>query len=392
MGTRDRRAPTATEPGPGWWPVSGASRRVGFKDLTLREGAQVPDLEIDESTGFRVLDALAELDVGCVEVSFPRARTRESWYRRADDLGLRTAALARAVPGDVDAAVAVDPDEVEVMVTASDVQLEHALGKSRAEARDLLVDAVDRARDAGVDAGATLMDAVRADDEFLARTARAAVDAGAGHVTLADTTGAGTPSAVSDTVDAVVSAVGDDAAVAVHTHDDKGVATANAAAGVDAGATRVDATVGGVGERAGNAPLEEVAVLLAERGDDLALAVDELVPVCRGVHDALGVDVPPGKPVLGERAYRHESGMHTAAMLEEPSTYESFDPAAYGGTRELLFGADTGRGAAAALLEAVGAEVTDETVEATLDALEAAAATRGRPLTEAEARDVARDQ
>lgn len=361
---------------------------VAFTDLTLREGAQVPGLDVSESAGQRVLDALATLEVDCVEVAFPRARPRESWFRHADDLGLRTAALARAVLADVDAALAVDPDEVEVIVTASDVQLEHALGESREAALSMLVENVERAVDGGADAGATLMDAVRADPAFLRAGARAVAEAGASHVTLADTTGSGTPDAVAATVAAVVDEVGDELDVAVHTHDDMGVAAANALAAVDAGATSVDATVGGVGERVGNAPLEEVAVLLAERGDEVSLDRAELVPACRRVYDALDVAVPADKPVLGERAYRHESGLHTAAMLREPSTYEPFDPARYGGERELLFGAGTGRGAARALLADAGVDASDDRVDDALAAIREAAAEKGAPLALAEARDL----
>lgn len=364
---------------------------VAFKDLTLREGAQVPGVEVGEAAGRRVLDALDHLGVGCVEVAFPRARRREAWFRHADDLGLRTAALARAVPADVEAALAVDPDEVEVMVPASDVQLEHALGKSRTAALDLLVDGVEQVRAAGVDVGGALMDAVRADADFLGACARSLADAGARHVTLADTTGAGTPGAVRETVAGVVDEAGDDLDVAIHTHDDIGVAAANALAAVDAGATRVDATVGGVGERAGNAPLEAVAVLLAERGDGVALDRERLVPACRRAHESLGPAVPEDAPVIGSRPYRHESGLHTAAMLREPSTYEPFDPARYGAERELLFGAGTGRGAVRALLSDAGVDPTDDRVATALDAVREAAASRGDPLTLAEARETVRE-
>jgi isopropylmalate/homocitrate/citramalate synthase len=364
---------------------------VAFKDLTLREGSQVPGIQIGEEAGRQVLRALAELGVDCVEVSFPRAHPRASWFRTAERLGLRSAALARALPGDVDAALAVGPDEIDVMINSSDVQLEHALGKSREEARTLLVEAVHRAVDGGVDASVTLMDAMRAEDRYLATMARAALTAGAEHVTLADTTGAGTPARTTRAVGSVVDAVGDDGAVAVHTHDDMGVATATAAAGVAAGATRVDVTVGGIGERAGNAPLEEVAVFLSERGDEVALVLEELVPVCRRIHRVLDVAIPPGKAILGERVARHESGLHTAAMLEEPRTYEPFDPAQYGGRRELLFGSDTGRGAVRALLADEGADHDDAAVERALTALKTAATERGEPLTEADARRVVRD-
>ncbi|MFB6124093.1 MAG: LeuA family protein [Haloferacaceae archaeon] len=357
-----------------------------FKDLTLREGAQVPGLEITEDAGMAVLDALDALGVDCVEIAFPRANPRASWYRHADDLGLRTAALARAVEADVDAALDVDPDEVEVIVNASDVQLEYALGKTREEALDVLEANVHRAAE-GADVGASLMDAVRADNDFLREGARRLADAGVDHVTLADTTGSGTPDQVADTVAAVADEVGGEIGIAVHTHDDLGVAAANTLAAVDAGATSADVTVGGVGERVGNAPLEEVTALLTQRGDDVAIDVSELVPACRRVLDALDVDVPDDKPVLGELAYRHESGMHTAAMLREPSTYEPFDPAVYGGKRELLFGEGTGRGAARALLADVGADPTTELVQDALAAIRDAAERKGDPLTLVEARE-----
>ncbi|WP_435176403.1 LeuA family protein [Halorussus sp. AFM4] len=363
---------------------------VEFKDLTLREGSQVPGLEITDDVGERVLDEVARMGVDRVEVSFPRAAPREELYRHADSLGLQTAALARAVPADVDAALDVDPDEIEVIVNSSDVQLEHALGKSREESLRLLRENVERAVDGGVAAGATLMDAIRADNDHLRDGARVVRDAGGRHVTLADTTGAGDPDAVRETVAAVVDEVGDDLAVTIHPHDDMGVATANAIAGVDAGADSIDATVGGVGERAGNAPLEEVAVLAGERGDDVALDLPELVPACRAVLDALGVDYE-GKPVLGREGYRHESGLHTAAMLREPSTYEPFDPGKYGAERELLFGRGTGRGGVRALLEAAGLEATDERVAAGREALRNAAERRGEPLDREEAGRVVAD-
>ncbi|WP_205427129.1 LeuA family protein [Halorussus sp. MSC15.2] len=360
---------------------------ISFKDLTLREGSQVPGLEITDDVGKRVLDGLARVNVGRVEVSFPRAAPREELYRHAESLGLRTAALARAVPADVDAALDVEPDEIEVIVNSSDVQLEHALGKTREESLDLLRENVERAVEGGVAAGATLMDAVRADNDHLRAGARVVRDAGGRHVTLADTTGAGDPEAVRETVAAVADEVGGDLAVTIHTHDDMGVATANAVAGVDAGADSVDATVGGVGERAGNAPLEEVAVLGSERGDDVALELPELVPACREILDALDVDYE-GKPVLGREGYRHESGLHTAAMLREPSTYEPFDPERYGAERELLFGRGTGSGGVRALLDATGLEATDEQVAVGQEALRDAAAERGEPLSREAAAEV----
>lgn len=360
---------------------------VKFKDLTLREGAQVPGLEITDDVGKMVLEELDRLAVGRVEVSFPRAEPHEALYRHAESLGLQTAALARAIPSDVEASLAVDPDEIEVIVNASDVQLEYALGKNRAESLELLRENIERVVDEGVIAGATLMDAVRANNEHLREGARVIRDAGARHVTLADTTGSGNPETVRKTVAAVVDEVGNDLKVAIHPHDDLGVATANAVSGIDAGADSVDATVGGVGERIGNAPLEEIAVIANERGDDVAVDLPELVPACRNVLDMLDVEYE-GKPILGQEGYRHESGLHTAAMLREPRTYEPFNPKDYGAERELLFGRGTGRGAVRSLLKSSGKNPTKERIETGRKALKEAATERGEPLSRDEAEEV----
>ncbi len=360
---------------------------IEFKDLTLREGSQVPGVEIDDKAGKRVLDGLAHIAVNRVEVAFPRAEPREALFRHADSLGLQTAALARAVPADVDAALEVDPDEIEVIVNASDVQLEHALGKSREASLDLLRENIKRAIKGGVEAGGTLMDAMRADTEHLRAGAQVIRDAGGRHITLADTTGAGDPETVRDTTAAVVDAVGDDIGVTIHPHNDMGVATANAVAAVAAGADGVDATIGGVGERAGNAPLEEVAVLATERGNEVTAELAELVPTCRDMLDVLDVDYE-GTPVLGEEGYRHESGLHTAAMLREPRTYEPFTPDRYGAERQLLFGRGTGRGAVRALLDATGYEACDERVTRGRDAIRMAATERDGPLNKETAKAV----
>jgi isopropylmalate/homocitrate/citramalate synthase len=150
------------------------------------------------------------------------------------------------------------------------------------------------------------------------------------------------------------------------------VAVANTLAAVDAGATTADVSVASLGERAGNAALERVIVADEVDGaGDCAAAVDpsELVPACEAVLDALGESVDPRTPVLGDDVTTHESGIHTAAMLRDPGTFEPFDPATFGGDRRLVFGAGSGRGSARALLERAGTEPTDDRIERLLDLL-----------------------
>ncbi|RNJ27284.1 LeuA family protein [Halosegnis longus] len=365
---------------------------TGLKDVTLREGAQMPGLDIGDEQGRAVIEALASLGLGRVELSFPRATPRESWYRAAERHGLETAALARSIPADVEAALAVEPDEIEIIITTSELQLEHALGKSRQAAETMMRDAVELAVDGGVRAGVTLMDAVRADGDVLDSYAETAVEAGASHVTVADTTGAGDPSSVAETVRGVVETVGSEAGVTIHPHDDMDVGAANAKAGVEAGADSVDATVGGLGERAGNAPLEAVAVLLAEHGEPFDIDHAKLTPVCRRVHELLDVPLDPTTPVIGEAVHRHESGLHTAAMLSDPAAYEGFDPTRYGADRHLLFGRGTGSGAVRTLLTDAGIEPTEDRVTRALTVIHETATDRGEPLSEQEARDIVRER
>lgn len=361
---------------------------TGLKDVTLREGAQMPGLDISDEQGRAVIEALASLGVERVELSFPRATPRESWHRAAERHGLETAALARSIPADVEAALAVEPDEIEIIITTSAVQLEHALGESREAAETMMCEAVELAADGGVRVGVTLMDAIRADRDVLDSYAETAAVAGASHVTVADTTGAGDPSSVAETVRGVVETVGHGVDVTIHPHDDMDVGAANAKAGVEAGADSVDATVGGLGERAGNAPLEVVAVLLAEHGDPFDIDHEQLTPVCRRVHELLDVPLDPTTPVIGEAVHRHESGLHTAAMLRDPTAYEGFDPTRYGADRHLLFGHGTGSGAVRAMLADAGIEPTDDTIARALDAIQEAATDRGEPLAEQEAREI----
>jgi isopropylmalate/homocitrate/citramalate synthase len=206
------------------------------------------------------------------------------------------------------------------------------------------------------------------------------------YCSVADTVGSRTPAGVRSFLDSLSTNL-DRSALGVHFHDDLGVSTANALAAADQGVGKVDVSVAGVGERAGNTPLEEfvVAGVTGEEAVDLDIDVDELIPAAHSVVDTIEEDVPAGKPVLGRGAFEHESGLHTAAMLEDPSTFEPFDPSTFGGERRLLFGDASGRGAAEGLLERVGQEPTEERVDAVLDALAS-----GEEYTLDEALDIAR--
>jgi len=347
---------------------------VSLRDVTIREGAQMPGRTYGVETRVTAGRALDRLGLDAIQAGFPVVgeTDREAVRRLAGDDGIDAdvVGIARARAADVDAALDAEADVIEVFVPTSDRHLEHVLGTSRGEMLSMTGEALYRARDGGADVHLTLVDGFRTDPDHLAAVFEAFPSVPT--VTVADTVGARTPDHVRSIVAALRDRGVDGGRLGVHFHDDLGVAVANTLAAVDAGATTADVSVASLGERAGNAALERVVVADGVDGaGGCAAAVDraELVPVCEAVLDALGESIDPRTPVLGADVTTHESGIHTAAMLRDPGTFEPFDPAAFGGERRLVFGPGSGRGNARALLEQAGIDPTDERVTDLLDLL-----------------------
>lgn len=334
-------------------------------DLTLREGEQRPGVEYtaDQKVGAaRVLD---ELGVDYLQLGFPVAseKTREVVDRL--DTDAKTTGIARAIPGDVEAALDAGVDVVDLFAPTSNAQLEAVLGAPREEMVASVQEAAALARAGGAEVHLTAMDGFRTETSHL-DDLFGAVDAE--WYTIADTVGSRTPAGVTSFLESLET---DLEKVGVHFHDDLGVGTANALAAGRAGAGKVDVSVGGIGERAGNTAFEELVAATAVGEEPFSLDVDEsaLLPVAQRVLETLGESVEVDKPLLGAEVFSHESGLHTAAMLEQPSTFEPFDPGQFGGKRRLLFGAKSGAGAAHGLLTRAEKEPTEANVEALLDAL-----------------------
>lgn len=313
--------------------------------------------------------ALSRLGVSYVQAGFPITGEKDIRVTRdlTREVDADVSALARARPGDVDACLDAEADVVEVFAPLSDLHLEHAIGTTREAMLELLTEAVDRAHDGGADVHVSLVDAFRTDTGHLVE----AIDElrTTEYVTLADSVGARTP----DFVGAFLRDLSEDVAleqVGVHFHDDLGVATANALRAIDAGIGKVDVSVASLGERAGNPALEQVVVAsVLDHDENFGIDRRELVPVCEAVLTTLGEDIDPRTAILGHEVTTHEAGIHTAAMLTEPSTFEPFAPDTFGGERRLVFGAGTGRGGAVKLLERADVTPTDEVVREYLDRL-----------------------
>jgi isopropylmalate/homocitrate/citramalate synthase len=346
---------------------------VSLRDVTIREGAQMPGRRYVVEDRVAAGRALDRLGVDAIQAGFPAVgETDREAIRRlaADGLSADVVGIARARVGDVEAALDAEADVIEVFVPTSNRQLEAVLGVSHETALSMTGEALDRAREGGTAVHLTLVDGFRTDPERLAETVAAFPSVPT--VTVADTVGARTPDRVRAVVAGLLDRGVDGGRLGVHFHDDLGVATANTLAAVTAGATTADVSVAALGERAGNAALERVVIADAVGGaggftPDLDRSA--LLPTCRSVLETLGEDIDPRTPVLGEAVTTHESGIHTAAMLRDPGTFEPFDPAEFGGERRLVFGPGSGRGSARALLDRAGVDPTAERVARLLDLL-----------------------
>jgi 2-isopropylmalate synthase len=281
--------------------------------------------------------------------------------------------LARVVDKDIEAALDSGVEMVHVFCSTSDVQLEDSMHASREEAVERSVDAVERVKEAGATCMFSPMDATRTDEAFLDEVVRAVSKAGTDWINIPDTCGVATPRRFYDMVENVVTGANEAATevgqsevyVDVHTHDDFGLAAANAISGYEAGATQSQVSVNGIGERAGNAAYEEVVMSLESLYDvDTGIDTTRITELSRLVEEKSGIDTPANKPIVGANAFSHESGIHAAGVIENSDTFEPgvMTPGMVGATRELVLGKHTGQHSVRERLEDEGFDPTDEEV------------------------------
>ena len=339
------------------------ARRVRVFDTTLRDGEQAPgaSLTIDEKV--QIARQLARLRVDIIEAGFPAASPgeAEAVRRIAKEVGggakaPAIAALARCVEADVSAAAAaLAPARLQhlhVFIATSEIHLVHKLRATRDEVLERIRDRVAQAREL-VGAHGTVEfsaeDASRTELDYLLAAYDEAIAAGASVINVPDTVGYAEPDEFAALVRRVVRAVGRRATVSVHCHNDLGLATANTLAAIRAGARQVEVTVNGIGERAGNASLEEVVMALHTRparyrGATTGVATEQIIAASRMVSYLTGLAVQPNKSVVGANAFAHESGIHQDGFLKNPLTYEIMTPASVGlASSSLTLGKLSGR-------------------------------------------------
>ena len=349
--------------------------RVYIFDTTLRDGEQSPGCSMTVAEKLRMAAKLVELGVDILEAGFPIASQGDS---EAVDAVARefpwvsVAALARSNRGDILAAAAslknARRPRIHTFIATSDIHLKHKLKKSRQQVLDEAVAAVRLAREYCDDVEFSAEDATRTDPDYLEQVSREVVAAGARTVNLPDTVGFSVPEEYRALIARIVKALGDSAVVSVHCHDDLGLAVANSLAAIQGGARQIECTINGIGERAGNAALEEVVMALNTRREVLPyetrIVTEHLYPCSQLLTSIITFGPQPNKAIVGENAFAHEAGIHQDGFLKERTTYEIMDPKSVGVPEsKLVLGKHSGRHALAKRCEDLGVPLTKEQLD-----------------------------
>src|SRR5881409_848622 len=345
---------------------------VRIFDTTLRDGEQAPGIALTRPEKVEIAEQLARLSVDIIEAGFPISSDGEFEAVREIATSVRgpgIAALARVIPGDIDrAAEALKGAErwrIHTFISTSDIHMKDMLRMSQPQVLDAIRDGVKQAVGYTDDVEFSAQDATRTELGFLLECFRVAVEAGATTINVPDTVGYAMPHEFGELVRTVRELVPDEVVVSVHCHNDLGLAVANSMAGVANGARQVEVAVNGIGERAGNCSLEEIAMIVRTRGEHLGvrhgLNLKEIMRTSRLVSMTTGYGVQPNKAVVGSSAFAHESGIHQHGVLANRATYEIMDPLEIGleGNR-LVLGKHSGRHAFVDALQKLGIRLDPE--------------------------------
>jgi 2-isopropylmalate synthase len=342
--------------------------QIVFFDTTLRDGEQSPGCTMHLDEKLRMAHQIAALGVDILEAGFAIASDGD--FNAVQTIarevrGTRIASLARCKREDIEAAArAVEPapsNRIHVFLASSDLHLEYKLRVTRDQALDQTAESVRLARTYTDDVEFSTEDGTRSDHEFLIKMITVAVQAGATTINIPDTVGYTTPeeyAAIFSMVKARVPGI-ENVILSTHCHDDLGMAVANTLAGLQAGARQAECTINGIGERAGNASLEEIAAAIMVRPDKFPytsnIVMNQLYPTSQMLAQCISFGCSPNKAVVGANAFAHESGIHQHGMMANPLTYEIMTPASVGaGNTNLVLGKHSGRRALADRLEKLG--------------------------------------
>ena len=361
-------------------------KEVIIVDTTLRDGEQTAGVVFANREKVRIAKFLDELGVQQIEAGVPVMGGDEKEAIQAIcRAGLKASIMGwnRPVIKDIQESIACGVDAVAISISTSDIHIKHKLRTTREWVLEQVVKAVEYAKKEGMYISVNAEDASRSDMDFLLQFTRAGKEAGADRLRYCDTVGIMEPFAIYDRISEIRKAV--DIDVEMHTHNDFGMATANALAGVRAGATHVGVTVLGLGERAGNAALEEVVMALKHLyGMDLNFKTEMFVEVAEYVSRASGRELPAWKAIVGSNMFAHESGIHADGALKNPKTYEPFTPEEVGLERQIVIGKHSGTASLKSKFAEFGKILTDHQAQELMPKIRSYTVSMKRPLFDKE--------
>jgi len=341
---------------------------VEICDVTLRDGEQTPGVSFSCEEKVDIAQTLDAIGVEVIEAGFPAVSPNEKQcVKTIANLGLdaRICGFSRAREPDIQTAIDCDVDMVSIFIPTSELHVRLKFKKPREQVLEDSLQMIDFARDHGVQVRFAAEDASRTDLPFLKEVYRQASEHGAVLLSFADTVGCLIPTEMQRIMTELVASV--DRPFCAHCHNDMGCAVANTLTAAEAGAFQLHTTVNGIGERSGNASLEEVLVALRMKAGIDRYDLSQLTALSHKVEKYSGIMLPRNKPVTGELAFSHESGIHIAAILDDPATYEYFPPDMVGGERRFILGKHTGRKALEHVVASLGCELTEKQICRVLD-------------------------
>jgi len=346
--------------------------RIRIFDTTLRDGEQSPGASLSPEQKLTIAKRLDALGVDAIEAGFPIVSTGEQQAIKmitSANLSAEICGLARTDKKDIDAAVDVGLNYIHTFIATSDIHMEYKLKLNKDQVLAKAVEAVEYGKSRGLQVEFSAEDATRTDREFLKKVFGAVAKAGADRVDIPDTVGYSTPQYISDITRDTIEVT--KLPVSVHCHNDFGLAVANAISGIQAGASCAHVTINGIGERAGNASLEELVMSLQclqfNEKYETGIKTKLLYDTSRFVSKLIGMTVQPNKAIVGENAFGHESGIHTHGVLSNPLTYEPISPELVGRSRLLQVGKHAGIHGMNAMLQDFGIEPNHEQAKQILE-------------------------
>lgn len=364
-----------------------SGKKVTIVDTTLRDGEQTAGVVFANEEKIVIAGMLSELGVDQLEVGIPTMGGDEKEaIKQIVKRNLKSSIMAwnRAVISDIEQSIDCGVDAVAISISVSDIHIQHKLKTSREWVLDNMVKSVEFAKKNGLYVSVNGEDASRADRDFLIEFINAAKQAGADRFRYCDTVGIMEPFKIRDDIKYIYDSTGFD--IEMHTHDDFGMATANAVAGIKGGASHVGVTVNGLGERAGNAALEEVLMSLmlvyGYKGENINTQMFR--EVSQYVSRASGRELPIWKAIVGTNMFAHESGIHADGAIKDPKNYEAFDPAIVGLERQIVIGKHSGRAAIINKFREYNKELTDDEARGILELVRSTSVRLKRPLFDKE--------